>query len=173
MSPVQPGPLLAPASVTFTALPRAALSVWRWKLTITAIPAALVVAGVFGLLVPLARPSVPSWPGLGLAGVLLAGAAFRWWRLKAAWAISGYSLTGDELLSRGGLFLRYLSALPYGRIQTVEVGSGPLQRRFGLATVKVATGTFHRLVVHDVPIAEAEEIRDALTRLATERQVSL
>ncbi|MFF4531518.1 PH domain-containing protein [Streptomyces sp. NPDC001407] len=168
-----PDRLFAPPGMAFTRLPRPALSLWRVDLALGAALSSAAVAGLVGFLLPRCVSIVPSWPGWGLAGLLAAWGAFRWWRLGAAWQRCGYSLTGNELLFRSGMFRRRLEALPYGRIQSVEVSSGPLQRRFGVATVTVATGTFHHLRVHDVSTAEAERIRDVLTSLATERQVSL
>ncbi len=63
--------------------------------------------------------------------------------------------------------------LPFGRIQAVEVHSGPWQRHYGLASVTVATGSYHRVAVHDVDRAAAESIRDNLTAAARENQVAL
>lgn len=131
------------------------------------------LAGTGSFLLPRFFAAVPSWAGWAGAGVVLAWSVWRWWRLRAVWEATGYSLTEDEVLVRGGLFFRTQCALPFGRIQTIEVGSGPLQRRFGLATVTVSTGAYQSVSVEDIEAEEAERIRDLLTRLATERQVAL
>ncbi|GLF98260.1 PH domain-containing protein [Streptomyces yaizuensis] len=149
------------------------MSLWRLTVALSTLAAALLAAGIFGLLVPQLFTAVPSWTGWTGAGVLLAWGAGTWLRLRTAWLHSGYNLTQDEVLVMGGVLFRRQVALPYGRIQTIEVGSGPLQRRFGLATVTVATGAYHRAKVADIETAEAERIRNVLTPLASERQVAL
>ncbi|MFE2640160.1 PH domain-containing protein [Streptomyces scopuliridis] len=168
-----PGPARLPGSASYTSLPRTALSLWRLALVVGTFGAALVLAGVGALLLPRLFTAVPAWPGWTGAGAVVAWGVWRWWQLRAVWEITGYNLTQDEVLVRSGLFFRYQYALPFARIQTIEVASGPLQRRFGLATVTVATGAYQSVDVKDIEAGEAERIRDLLTLLATERQVAL
>ncbi|WP_405550559.1 PH domain-containing protein (plasmid) [Streptomyces globisporus] len=168
-----PGRACASGSSSYTLPPRAALSLWRLNAVVVALTGAFALAGAGSLLLPRWFAAVPSWPGWAGAGIVLVWSVWRWWRLRAVWEATGYSLTEDEVLVRSGLFFRTHCALPFGRIQTIEVDSGPLQRRFGLATVTVSTGAFQSVSVEDIGAEEAERIRDLLTRLATERQVAL
>lgn len=168
-----PGPARSPRTASYTSLPHTALSLWRLTAVVCTFGGALVLAGVGALLLPRLFTAVPAWPGWTGAGVVVAWGVWRWWRLRAVWEHTGYNLTQDEVLVRGGLFFHYQCALPFGRIQTIEVASGPLQRRFGLATVTVATGAYQSVSVEDIEAGEAERIRDLLTLIATERQVAL
>ena len=64
------------------------------------------------------------------------------------------------------MWWRTLTAVPYGRMQLVEVESGPLERLFGLASVTLKTaspGTDARIPGLDP--AEAARLRDQLTEL--------
>ncbi|MER0477000.1 PH domain-containing protein [Streptomyces sp. Edi2] len=167
------GPPCELEAVKYTPLPRAALARWRVMLSLATLAACFTVGGLFGVLVPRVLPAVPAWPAWNVAGALACGGLWRWWRMGAVWQRSGYHLADNDLLIRGGLFRRCEVALSYGRIQTVAIASGPLQRRFQLASVTVTTGAFHKVCVHDLALPEAERVRDVLTRLGVERQVAL
>jgi membrane protein YdbS with pleckstrin-like domain len=59
-----------------------------------------------------------------------------------------------------------LSVIPYGRMQFVDVSAGPLERSFGLATVRMHTAA----AASDARIpglerAEAARLRDVLAEL--------
>jgi membrane protein YdbS with pleckstrin-like domain len=106
--------------------------------------------------------------GRGAAvGVALAGAAALGWGWVAigrgvrAW---GYTERADDLLIRSGVLVRRLVVVPYGRMQFVDVTSGPLERRFGLATVRLhtAAATTDAYVPGLVP-EEAARLRDHLS----------
>ena len=51
----------------------------------------------------------------------------------------GYAERADDLLVTRGVLRRQLVVVPYGRMQFVDVSAGPLDRRFGLATVQLHT----------------------------------
>lgn len=172
-SAVEVAALFQPEEVSFSGLPRRALVVWRISMAAGTALWATGIAGIAGLLIPFYWPAVPSWPAWTVAGALVVWAMYRWRRLHAVWSRSGYCLAPEELWVRGGAWHRYLSMLPYGRIQLVDVQSGPVQRRCGLASVVVGTGAYHMLAVHDVDAGEAEKIRDWLTRVVHEKEVAL
>ncbi|WP_051740036.1 PH domain-containing protein [Kitasatospora sp. MBT66] len=135
------GALFAPATVGFALRPRAALRLERTSTALQAAGLGLLI-GIAGTLTAHLAPTVPWWPWWSLGAAVAVWAAIRWARLKVAWRWSGFSLTGTDLWVRTGLWSRHLESLAYGRIQTITVSAGPLQRRFGLATVTVATGSY-------------------------------
>ena len=57
-------------------------------------------------------------------------------RRVRAW---GYWEREDDLLVRRGVMFTRLSVVPYGRMQFVDVTAGPIERSFGLATVRMHT----------------------------------
>src|ERR1051325_5694682 len=68
-----------------------------------------------------------------VVGVLLE----RFFRRRfLAW---GYAEREDDLLVKRGVMFSRLSVIPYGRMQYIDVSAGPLERAFGLATVKMHT----------------------------------
>jgi membrane protein YdbS with pleckstrin-like domain len=82
------------------------------------------------------------------------------------WRSWGYVEREDDLYITHGVLFRSLVAVPYGRMQLVEVASGPLERAFGLATVtmKTASAETNASIPGLIP-DEASRLRDRLTEL--------
>jgi hypothetical protein len=101
----------------------------------------------------------------GALAVLVAGAVLDvlLQRRVGAW---GYLEREDDLLVRRGLMVHRLSVVPYGRMQFVDVTAGPIERSFGLATVRLhtaAAATDAR--IPGLEAAEAARLRDQLAAL--------
>jgi membrane protein YdbS with pleckstrin-like domain len=157
--------------VPFTRLPRTTLVLWRASTAARAAVLAAVAAGIAVVLPRLwsAGPAWLAWSAWAAAGAAIVRGAVHWRRLGSAWQFSGFSLARDAFWVRGGMWHRYLEELPYARVQAVEVESGPLQRRLGLASVTIATGAYHRVPLDDVDATDAERIRDVLSSAVRER----
>lgn len=85
-----------------------------------------------------------------------------------------YSLRSDELLFRRGRLFRREVAVPYGRMQLVDVRQNPVGRMLGLASLKFVTAAVATdVTVPGLPIAEAERLRDELVALAEQRRAGL
>lgn len=86
----------------------------------------------------------------------------------------GYQLRSDDLLfCRGILFQRFV-AVPYGRMQLVDINRGPLDRMLGLSELKFVTAAASSgVVIPGLPAAAAEELRDALVAMAESRRAGL
>jgi hypothetical protein len=92
-------------------------------------------------------------------------------RRFTAW---GYAERAEDLLVRRGVLVRRLSVVPYGRMQFVDVVAGPLERRWGLATVRLHTAAAASDArVPGLPAAEAERLRDRLAMLGESRAAGL
>jgi hypothetical protein len=139
------------------------------RLEVTALGLLVAVAG--GLVLGLA---VATWLGLVVfVGVLLAAVAadVLVGRRVQAW---GYVERDDDLLVQRGLLVRRLSVVPYGRMQFVDVVAGPLERSFGLATVRLhtaAAATDAR--IPGLAADEAARLRDQLASLGEARAAGL
>ncbi len=110
---------------------------------------------------------------VGVAVVAVGGAvAYRFMgRRIRAW---GYAEREDDLLVRRGVMFRRLSVIPYGRMQYIDVTAGPVERSFGLATVRMYTAA----AASDARIPglvsdEAARLRDNLARLGEARAAGL
>ena len=106
---------------------------------------------------------VHAWLGALAAVAALLGLAWVWavvGRTVRSW---GYAERADDLLVTKGVLRRQLVVVPYGRMQFVDVTAGPLDRRFGLATVQLhtAAAATDASIPGLVP-AEAARLRDRL-----------
>jgi uncharacterized protein len=126
-----------------------------------------VTVGALVILVGLALLlGLPGWvpvpvvvvAGCGfVAGWVLVGRNARWW---------AYAERDEDLFIRHGALFRTLVVVPYGRMQYVDVQSGPLARLCGIASVHLHTaspGTSAR--IPGLPAEEAARLRDRLTSL--------
>jgi uncharacterized protein len=131
--------------------------------TLAALGAAVALAVVAG-----------TGAGVACAGatVVLALAAERIVRRRfSAWR---YAEREDDLLVRRGVLFSRLSVVPYGRMQFIDVTAGPLERSFGLATVRMHTAA----AASDARIPgldreEAARLRDRLAELGEAQAAGL
>lgn len=80
----------------------------------------------------------------------------------------------DEFLVRRGLIVRRLVVVPYGRMQYVDVNSGPLLRAFGLAEITLHTASPQTdTKLPGVTAAEANRLREHLTERGENRLIEL
>lgn len=138
-----------------------------------------------------------------LAGVILswlvvtAAVSVPWWLVRQPWMLVfpaaalvilillagftprrvrsiGYRLRDDDLLFRRGLMFQRFVAVPYGRMQLVDINRGPLDRVLGLAQLRLVTAAAaSNVTVPGLTMAEAEELRDHLVDLAETRRAGL
>jgi hypothetical protein len=78
----------------------------------------------------------------------------------------GYVERADDLLVTHGALFKKLTVVPYGRMQLVDVEAGPIERSFGLVSVKLhtAAATTDAKVCGLTPDT-ASGLRDRLTQL--------
>ena len=108
-----------------------------------------------------------------VAAVLVAGAgtAVLLGRRVRAW---GFCERAEDLLVRRGLLVQRLSLVPYGRMQFVDVTAGPMERSFGLATLRLHTAAAASDArIPGLPRAEAERLRDQLGSLGEAQAAGL
>jgi uncharacterized protein len=115
---------------------RRAVGWWTVNLiSLYAVPVAVLV--LLGILIAPAR----AWL-LGPAAVLAVLGAVsvvalpRWWFRVHRWEV-----TDTAVYTRTGWFWQEWRVAPLSRIQTVDTRRGPLEQRFGLATVVVTTAS--------------------------------
>jgi uncharacterized protein len=128
----------------------------------------LLVAGAGAVLVALSVATLvldlPAWLWVSVTLGVVASLAPGWALIgrNAAWW--GYAERDDELFVKHGAMFRTLVVVPYGRMQYVDVHSGPLDQAFKIASVHLHTaspGTSAR--IPGLPASEAARLRDRLT----------
>lgn len=86
----------------------------------------------------------------------------------------GYVLRNDDLVFRRGILFSRLVAVPYGRMQLVDVNRGPVARLLGLAELRLVTAAATSdVTIPGLPEPTAAELRDLLVDRAEERRVGL
>jgi membrane protein YdbS with pleckstrin-like domain len=129
----------------------------------------LLTAGLGGLLGWLAGPGWSAFAALPLALM-----AWGWVMLGRNWRSWRYAERADDLLISRGVLWREETVVPYGRMQLVEVTSGPVERHFGLASVQLHTAAAATdAAIPGLDPAEAERLRDRLTELGEARSAGL
>ncbi|CAL9543551.1 hypothetical protein SUDANB140_04304 [Streptomyces sp. enrichment culture] len=138
---------------------RLLLVVWLGLLTV----AAGLLPGLF-----LGAP----WATLALPPLALL--VWGWVMLERNWRSWRYTERADDLLISRGVLWREETVVPYGRMQLVEVTSGPVERHFGLASVQLHTAAAATdATIPGLDPAEAERLRDRLTELGEARSAGL
>lgn len=92
------------------------------------------------------------------------------WLLPLLWLLAvvrrrarGLLLTNGYVVVREGGVARTTMILPESKLQLVEVRQGPLQRLFGMATLRLTTaGTGGDADMVDLPLAEARSVQEDL-----------
>ena len=166
-----PSPAEAPApdggaEPVWRALPPGLLTMRRLLLVVWLGLLTLATALVPGLLVG------PAW---GAFAVLpLALLLWGWVMLERNWRSWRYAERADDLLISRGVLWHEETVVPYGRMQLVEVTSGPVERHFGLASVQLHTAAAATdATIPGLDPAEAERLRDRLTELGEARSAGL
>jgi uncharacterized protein len=110
------------------------------------------------------------WGAIVIGVISLIGIAFEPRRVRSI----AYRLRADDLLFRRGIMFQRQVAVPYGRMQLVDITRGPVARALGLADLKFVTAAASTAVtVPGLPMEEADRLRDRLVALAETRRAGL
>jgi membrane protein YdbS with pleckstrin-like domain len=86
----------------------------------------------------------------------------------------GYQLRRDDLVFRRGILWQRIVAVPYGRMQLVDITHGPLDRGFGIAQLKIVTAAaVTGVTLPGLTQEAAEQLRDTLIDVAETRRTGL
>lgn len=134
----------------------AIIGVWRWHTAFVAL-FLTAAATVFSLSMPVFWPLAPVLIASG-GGLLV----WRWPPLSYRHLRFGIDDTGIAIES--GVIWRSRIALPRVRIQHTDVSQGPLERRYGIGTLKLYTAgsRYTKIELPGLNHEEAIALRDAL-----------
>ena len=139
-----------------------------WVLRVrVGLAASVLLIGAFAIDSTLTR-EIGSSGGVLPIAVLIAGILaiiFLPLRRYRAW---GFAKGEDELHIRHGVWTRVQTAVPFGRVQHIDVAQGPIERRFGLARLILHTAGTRSAAIplpglrHDEAEALREQIRSKI-----------
>ncbi|AYC39530.1 PH domain-containing protein [Streptomyces griseorubiginosus] len=157
---------VAGAEPVWTGLPPGLLRMRRMLLVVWLGLIAVGLGVLLGLLCG------PVWAAFALLPVALI--VWGWVLIGRNWRSWRYAERADDLLISRGVLWREETVVPYGRMQLVEVTSGPVERHFGLASVQLHTAAAATdATIPGLDPAEAERLRDRLTELGEARSAGL
>ncbi|HTT88141.1 MAG TPA: PH domain-containing protein [Acidimicrobiales bacterium] len=136
-----------------------------WEVGVLTLVVAVVVAVITSSDVAIVAIGVGAVLVAGAIGLVGARRRFR------AWA---YQEREDDLIVARGVMFRRQSVVPYGRMQFVDVTAGPVERIFGLSTVKLHTAAAHSDArIPGLEQEEASRLRDRLAALGEAKAAGL
>ncbi|HSE07568.1 MAG TPA: PH domain-containing protein [Nocardioidaceae bacterium] len=136
--------------------------------------AALIAVALVALSVVTAAFDMPLTWASALAVVLLASFGFGWLVIGRNAKRWGYAERDEDLFIKHGALFRELIAVPYGRMQFVDITAGPIEQLYGIATVRLHTASPHTNArIPGLPAEEAAWLRDRLTDLGESQAAGL
>ena len=149
-------------TMRFEAVHPGTVAVWRVQTLVGVAVLLLALAAVFA---PLLAGGALALPALGVwALTLLVLAGLGWWWPAAWYRRLRYRLDERGLSVERGLLWRHRITVPRVRIQHSDVSQGPLQRAFGVATLRLYTAGSRFTVTtlpgldHDTALALRERL---------------
>lgn len=109
-------------------------------------------------------PTGVPWTTAALVVLSLLG---RTWYARAAYRSWRYRLTAEGVELHHGVFWKRVSAMPYHRLQQVDVGQGPLERWLGMSSVQLRSAAATTdATIPGISQAEVDDVRRLLMQRA-------
>ena len=150
------GVVFTPVSPKLTTVRYISAAIWALlSLALFGAPLVLMLTGVW--------PEFWPWLAWALLAVGVVWTAIALALVPRRVRALGYAEREDDLLWRSGILFRSVKAVPYGRLQYVDVEDGPLLRRFDLQKVTLKTASDSAdLEIPGLTKAEAQRLREVL-----------
>jgi uncharacterized protein len=117
-------------------LHRAILNVWRWSAVITWSILAIVLT-VLEFFIFRYGLDIETWiPFIGIL-ICIGFAGLAWWISGKQYSAWTYQLRPNDLVMSHGVLWRSRRCIARGRVQHIDINSGPLDRRWGLVQVSI------------------------------------
>lgn len=129
---------------------------------------------------------VPMLVALGVVAVLLSpwlwvpaavlALVIVWglWLIRRQVSAMSFLELSEDLVIRKGRVFRQVSSIPFGRLQYVDLQSGPLERALGMATLQIFTASpSTSATIPGLPIETAERMRERLMQRGEAQRAGL
>jgi len=145
------------------------LTTLRRVLLVAAAVVVLTAVVAVGVLMPSVRLAAGA-----VGAAVVAVSAWGWWFTALSVAAWGWVERDQDLVVTRGRLWRRIDVVPYGRMQLVDVTAGPLQRAFGIATVRLHTASpSSRAHLPGLAPQDASRLREQLTERGESRAAGL
>ncbi len=100
---------------------------------------------------------------IGLLVISILSGAYGYYFSKSC----GYLKREFDIYHKQGIWWKKQTALSFSRIQHIDLSSGPLERKYGMATLKFFTagGASSDLRIHGLPLDTAEHLRHQILKI--------
>lgn len=96
------------------------------------------------------------------------------WLIRRQVSAMSYIELAEDLVIRKGRLFRQVSSVPFGRLQYVDLQSGPLERKLGMATLQIFTASpSTSATIPGLPIETAEQMRERLMQRGEAQRAGL
>lgn len=147
------------------------VSMRLWKARLAGALIVPAIALIAAIVTAVITKSIVAW--IVVAAVIAFGIWLTWLIPRQVRAI-GWAVTNEELLIRRGIMFKSLCAVPYGRMQFVDVKEGPLDRWMGIASVELHTASATTDAdIPGLPKEDANLLRDRLSALGNAEMAGL
>lgn len=132
------------------------------------------IVTVVGIAIAVGMWILQAWVPLAIVSVFVIGTIVKLIITPRRVRSIGYQLRDDDLLFRRGIMWQRFVAVPYGRMQLIDINRGPVARALGLSELKFVTAAAAAgVTLPGLPEADADELRDRLVALAESRRAGL
>jgi len=121
--------------ISFDPLEKEYLKVSKISFYISGLIALIVIATAFYFIRKIQSPVIIFSAAVTFILLTVSG----WISMNLGFKLSGYALRHKDILYKRGWFVRKTRIVPLSRIQHVSVQSGPIERKFGLASISIYT----------------------------------
>lgn len=139
-----------------------------WRIT-NLISYGILLLMILAACFPIALKYSEIRPWLMTSWLLLVAIAiwFSFWRPPRVFRSWGWRIDGKVIEIRSGLLFRRTRLLPLSRLQHVDLERGPLERRFGLASLILHTAGTHsaNITIPGLSADDAVKLRDHLVEI--------
>lgn len=150
--------------ISFQPLAPAGLKARYWSNVLTS-------AVFFVLALMILPPLFSAWWWLSL---IILTAAMAAWLLFSSWVIrkrferESYALRTHDIIHQHGYWWHSQTTVPFTRVQHVEIAQGPVEKRFGVSTLRVFTagGSSSDLSISGIEPEEANRIKSFIVQKA-------
>ena len=132
-----------------------------WRVGSGAVALLAVVAVAAGeVLVRVGGGRLPLPAGLSAVAIAVVAAPLVWWLPRLAFDRWRYELAETTLELRRGVVIETYTAIPYFRVQHIDITRSPVERALGLAQLVVRTAAASTdATIPGVAVADADQLR--------------
>jgi membrane protein YdbS with pleckstrin-like domain len=131
---------------------------WEWTIWFLVLVAIAIAGGVVADLV--------GWIWWSIIGIFFTCLYITvWFLIRKSCEATAYAFRDQDVLSRKGWLFQQTHVVPVHKIQHMVIKTGPIEKRYGLATLKLhtAAGSFTDIPVVGLTAEQAAQLKDWIT----------